>query len=221
MPYVTSVEATVFDFDFTLADSSQPITECVIRALVQLGFPSPTREQVLETIGLSLAQTFRLLTGRTDTDLERQFEHRFHICADQIMDRATHIYDPVLAVMHTLRTAHIRTGIVTTKLNQRVRNILTANHLEGYFDVIVGADDVSQAKPDPEGLLLALKKLHTAPASAAYIGDHIVDAQAASKAGIPFIAVLSGRHAGSAFGALPHIAVVESVRDVPSVLSLR
>jgi phosphoglycolate phosphatase len=217
---VTHVEAVIFDFDFTLADSSQPITECMIRALDQLGFPVPTPVKIAETIGLSLTETFRQLTGEANAELVREFVRCFHARADQIMDRATQVYDSVRPVMQTLRAAHIRTGIVTTKLNYRVRNILAANRLEEFFDVIVGADDVGQSKPDPEGLRLALQQLNVAPLSAAYVGDHIVDAQAASNAGIPFIAALSGRFTSGAFEAFPYIAIVESIRDLPYVLSL-
>ena len=214
------MEAIIFDFDFTLGDSSEPVTECVIRALEQLGFSAPTPEKVVETIGLSLAETLRHLTGETNKNLIRQFQDCFHAHADQIMDRRTRIYDSVPAVLRILRTAQVRSGIVTTKLNHRIRNILAVNQLEGLIDVIVGADDVAHTKPHPEGLLLALQKLRADPMSAVYVGDHLVDAQAASNAGIPFIAVLSGRHVGSAFWALPHVAIVESVRDVPGVLSL-
>ncbi len=36
---------------------------------------------------------------------------------------------------------------------------LTQNHMEQYFDVIVGHDDVKNGKPDPEGILTACRLL--------------------------------------------------------------
>jgi phosphoglycolate phosphatase len=48
---------------------------------------------------------------------------------------------------------------VSTKLNYRIRNILKRNNLVDIFDIVVGADNVSESKPDPEGLLLAMRCL--------------------------------------------------------------
>lgn len=213
-------EAAIFDFDFTLADSSQPITECVLYALNQLGFPAPDPADVVDTIGLSLPETFEHFTSQKDGDLEKRFARVFHARADQIMDSQTRIYECVPPVLYVLRRARMRTGIVTTKLNYRIRNILAVNRLEGFFDAIVGADDVGKTKPDPEGLLLALEQLGTHAEAAVYVGDHIIDAQAARNAGVPFIAALTGRHPRSAFELFPYVAIVESVRDLPCVLSL-
>ncbi len=61
---------------------------------------------------------------------------------------------------------------MSTKLNYRIRNILNMNQMEQLFDVIVGADDVLTPKPDPEGLLLALRLLGIGTNSAVYVGDH-------------------------------------------------
>ena len=60
------------------------------------------------------------------------------------------------------------------------------------FDVIVGGEDVARLKPDPEALLLALQRLGLSAVDVLYVGDHPVDAEAASRAGVPFMAVLTG-----------------------------
>ena len=211
-------QAAIFDFDFTLADSSPGIVECVSSALAQLGFDSPVTTRVVATIGLSLPDTFRELTGDTDPELARRFAHYFHGRADQCMDSLTTVFDCVHPVLTRLRTANLRTGIVTTKLNRRIRSILAANHMAELFDVIVGADDVAKTKPDPEGLLLALARLRVSSASAIYIGDHVIDAQAARGAGVPFIAVLTGKHSRAVFESYPHQAIVGSVEDLPGLL---
>jgi phosphoglycolate phosphatase len=213
-------EAIIFDFDFTLADSSSGIVECVGCALQQLGFQIPPAEQILDTIGLSLADTFRCLTGKTDTDMSMHFVHYFHEYADQIMDKQTSVYRCVQPVMQSLRRANIRSGIVSTKLNYRVLNILKNNNLDHLFDVIVGADDVAKAKPDPEGLLLALGSLGVISNAAIYVGDHIIDAEAAHMAGMEFVAVLSGRHLREHFEDIPHLAILGSIEELPVFLGL-
>jgi phosphoglycolate phosphatase len=214
------VEAVIFDFDFTLADSSEPIIECVQFAFEQLRLQVPERHKVLKTIGLSLSATFRQLTGQSDPGLHLRFTEFFHARADQIMDRRTTIYPSVPSVLRRLSDAGVKIAIVSTKLNYRIRNILTINGLSDFVTVIVGADNVVRTKPDPEGLLLAVDQLGSTPSSVIYVGDHIVDAEAASSGGIPFIAVLSGNHPRSVFQSLPHFAIVDSVGELPHLPGL-
>ena len=212
--------AVIFDFDFTLADSSKAIVECVAVALSELGFEAVPPEKIVETVGLTLGDTLTYLTGISDGGLARRFAQYFHHRADEIMNSATVMYESVRPVMRCLRTANLRTAIVSTKLNYRIKGILAANSLEKFVDVIVGADDVTNPKPDPEGLILAVRRLGVSPERAVYVGDHVVDAEAADNAGIFFIAVLSGRHLVSDFQHYAPCAIVESIRDLPQVLGL-
>jgi len=53
-----NIKAVIFDFDYTLADSSKGIIECINYALRELGLNSVTTDAACETIGLSLGDTF-------------------------------------------------------------------------------------------------------------------------------------------------------------------
>ena len=214
------MEAIIFDFDFTLADSSRGIVDCVGCALQELGFPIPSDEVVMDTIGLSLAETFKCLTGQTDVEMTAHFIRCFHHRADQVMDRLTLVYECVPPVLRSLRSATIRTGVVSTKLNYRIRNILKRNNLVDLFDIVVGADNVSESKPDPEGLLLAMRCLRVNSSAVLYIGDHLVDAETAQRAGVGFVAVLSGRHSRNHFQKVPHLAILDTVQQLPALLGL-
>ncbi len=56
--------------------------------------------------------------------------------------------------------------------------------LSDYFSCIIGAEEVNKLKPDPEGILLALKETETETNDAIIIGDMNVDFLAGKKAGI-------------------------------------
>lgn len=47
-----------------------------------------------------------------------------------------------------------------------------------------------------------------------YVGDHVVDAQAAQAAGIDFIAVLTGTAGREDFQKYPHVCIVKEVRQI-------
>ena len=71
----------------------------------------------------------------------------------------------------------------------------------------MGGEDVTEHKPHPEGLLTAVSSLRMKTGNVYYVGDSIVDALTAERAGVPFIAVLTGTTGESEFNELPNTAV--------------
>ncbi len=54
-----SYRTMLFDFDYTLGDSSRGIVMSVNAALTALNYPVPEPKDIRQTIGLSLNETFR------------------------------------------------------------------------------------------------------------------------------------------------------------------
>ena len=65
-----------------------------------------------------------------------------------------------------------------------------------------------------------MTSLSTLPRAAVYVGDHVIDAEAAWAAGVQFIGTLSGTSPRAALARRPHRVIVDGVEDVPSVLGL-
>jgi phosphoglycolate phosphatase len=62
----TEIHAAIFDFDYTLADSSEGCVECVNFAFQEMGLDRHSNEKICRTIGLSLKETFLTLSGDRD-----------------------------------------------------------------------------------------------------------------------------------------------------------
>jgi HAD superfamily hydrolase (TIGR01662 family) len=60
------------------------------------------------------------------------------------------------------------------------------------IEVVVGYHDVKRRKPDPEGLLLAMKRAGAKPEETLHIGDQAHDTEAARGAGVRAIGVTWG-----------------------------
>ena len=99
--------------------------------------------------------------------------------ADLVMTDGTRIYDGTEEVLRSLMEMKIKIGIVSTKFRFRIEEILEREGLKYCFDTIVGGEDVKSHKPDPEGLLKAVSILKGKRSNTIYVGDSIVDAQAA------------------------------------------
>ena len=214
------VQAIICDFDFTLADSSLGVVACVNEALASLGLQPALAERIHATIGLSLPHTLQALTGVVDPALAMEFTRHFVAHADQVMHGLTLLYPWVAETVQALRATGRRLGIVSSKYRYRIERILAEGGLAPHFEVIVGGEDVSRHKPDPAGLLLALQRLGLSAADVLYVGDHPVDAEAASRAGVPFMAVLTGTSDVASFAPHPVHSFLADFSYLPSKLQM-
>ena len=194
-----SYRTMLFDFDYTLGDSSRGIVMSVNAALTALNYPVPEPKDIRQTIGLSLNETFIRLTGCPDLKQAARFTQLFRAKADAVMVGQTDLYPGVREMLEKLQSRQIRTGIVTTKYHYRIDQILVRFGAAELINAIVGAEDVNQSKPDPQGILLAMQRLKSTPETTLYVGDSVVDALAARQAGIAFAAVLTGTTPAEAF----------------------
>ena len=81
----------------------------------------------------------------------------------------------------------VKTAISTNRTTT-INEVLKFHRLAGYFDLVVSALDVTRPKPDPESLYKIINHFQVRHDEAVYIGDSVVDAEAAHRAGIPLIA---------------------------------
>jgi phosphoglycolate phosphatase len=205
-----------FDFDYTLADSSPGIVECVNYALARLGLDPIAPAKIRKTIGLSLPETCLALTGRSD--LGQEFTSLFILRADEIMADLTVLMDSVPDTVQVLKKRGYQLGIVSTKFRRRIETILARENLLESFDVIVGGEDVTEFKPDPEGANLAMQRLECTPSNSIYVGDSRVDLETAKRAGLPFIALVTGPTTREEFLGDDVYRILERISDLPASL---
>jgi phosphoglycolate phosphatase len=134
------------------------------------------------------------------------------------MSKLTVLYESVPPMVEALREGGLRLAIVSTKYRRRITEVLRREALLHGFEVVIGGEDVKQHKPHPQGLFEAIEKLGCSPASVVYVGDSVVDAELAKRAGVPLIVVLSGVTPRTHFGTYEPLAVVEDVSHLPNVL---
>jgi len=215
-----SLRLVLFDFDYTLADSSAGAVECIDHALRQLGYPPVADDRAHRTIGLSLQETFVALAETPDLAHVPRFRELFLERAEQVMVDRTFVYPTVAGVTRALRQVGLQLGIVSTKYRRRIERILGECHLGEAFDLIIGGEDVTQEKPDPAGVQAAMHALESTPGQTLYVGDSLVDAHTAERAGVAFVAVLTGTTGAAAFNPYPVHAIIEDLQELPVLLEI-
>lgn len=115
----------IFDFDYTLGDSTDGIVICINYALESLGYDPADRETVRKTIGLHLEEVYRVLVsgqGKTlKPEEESEFARLFMEKADQVMTENSSFYPGALELAWEWKRQGYKLAIVTTKYHFALR----------------------------------------------------------------------------------------------------
>ena len=188
-----NIHHILFDFDYTLADSSEGIIASVNYALEQVGEKPADHEKIRHMIGHTLEDTFGRFVDPGDIKKIQTCKRLFMEFADTgAMVKNTVILKDVPETIRWLYENLYTLGIVSTKRRSTIEDTLIETELDDYFDVIIGYEDVKELKPDPAGLLKAVEELGGNKNDSVFVGDSVIDIQTAKNAGIPVIAVSSG-----------------------------
>jgi len=217
---VTAYRAVVFDFDLTLVESRPAFEDCHRFAARALGLPEPAPEAIARTIGTPLVRVVPWLYGAAGAAVVEEYVRVYQARADEMMAGLTTLIPGAAEAVRALDRAGLRLGIVSQKLRYRVEEVLEREGLLSSFAVVLGAEDVDEFKPDPGGLLRAVERLGATPDASLFVGDTAIDAETAARAGVAFVALLSGVTARQEFAAYPPLAFLDSVRDLPAYLGL-
>lgn len=211
MKYMTYL----FDFDYTLADSSRGIVLCFQTVLRRHGYTEVTDEAVKRTIGKTLEDSFSILTGITDPTRLATLRKEYGAEADMHMNVNTFLFEDAVSTLQTLKSKGARLGIISTKYRFRIQSFLRDKVPGDLFDIIVGGEDVTQPKPSPEGVLHAIRQLKVSPEEVVYIGDSTVDAETAQAAGVAFVGVTNGVTTAEELARYPHLKIMSTLAELP------
>lgn len=204
----------LFDFDYTLADSSRGIVTCFRIVLTRHGYTEVTDDDIKRTIGKTLEDSFSILTGITDATQLAGFKEEYRKEADTHMTVNTVLFLETKSVLVALKDSGARIGIISTKYRYRIKELLDQHFPANFMNIIVGGEDVKTAKPSPEGLLFALKQLHATKAETLYIGDSTVDAETAQAAGVAFAGVTHGVTTAKELAKYPHWKIMSTLNEL-------
>ncbi len=179
------IDALICDMDGTLFDSLGPVTNSFIETIVAGGGPRHTAQDIVAAFPKGSARPMLTeLLGRPCTDDDLAGYHRRLAEAS----RHTTPYDGIPETLVALADAGIRLALFTGADVPSLQMLLRGTGLIHHFEVLVGGDEVPHAKPAPDGILLACRRLNVHPSRAAYLGDGAPDMEAAHAAGVLAIA---------------------------------
>ena len=206
-----AVEAALLDVDGTLIDSNYEHALAWYRAFRQHGIVLPVW-RIHRAIGMGGDQLVPALVGE-EKDREQ---------GDEIRDTRDSLYKELIDEVEPLDGAHdlivelkergLRIVLASSSPEDELDHYLGLLDARGLADAWTTKDDVEATKPAPDLVLAALEKAGTQ--NAVMIGDTRWDIQAAAKAGVETIVVMTGGWSKQELLEAGAVAVFESVEEL-------
>ena len=156
--------ALLWDFDGTLVDSEPSWHAAESRLVAELGGPPIDEATARSLVGLALADSARTLlriAGREDLDADHYAEILNAYALDDMVASGVALRPGAADLLATARRVGVPCALVSMSFTSVLRQVVDTLP-EGSFAVIIGGDQVTRGKPDPEPYLSAASALGVA-----------------------------------------------------------
>lgn len=205
-------DAYIFDFDYTLADATEPVVGSFLYALEKMNLQKSSRQDIINTIGIPIGESYTILTGDDSEEGIELFKKYQKEKSDEITVPNTVFIGDAKEVLQILKNRGKKIGIVSSRWGQRINDIFENLNSRELIDFIIGTEHVENYKPNPEGLFKMIDMIDAK--NPLYIGDSYIDAQAAQNAKIDFVGVTTGTTSREKLESYPHVAVLDNLKDI-------
>ena len=186
-------KAVIFDLDGTLLDTLPDIHYYVNQTLTHYGYPTHSRENVMQFIGCGSRNLIKLSLpeGLTDQEISERHDYYNENYTKSGSPR-TKLFDGIKEVVKTLKDRGYKVAILTNKPQETTNDVHARYMSDMGFDLVVGQSGKVKVKPDPTAAKQILKDLDVLPENCYFVGDGETDVMTSINLGSNGIAVLWG-----------------------------
>ena len=187
------VRAILFDLDGTLIDSAPDLGAAADRLRTDRGLESLPLHAYRPLAGTGARGMLSVAFGITPEHpdfpgLREEFFSNYERC----MTQRTYAFDGVQSLIEQLQQRRLPWGVVTNKAARFTEPLTRAMPLFASAGVVISGDTTPHAKPHPEPLFEAARRMGVAPARCIYVGDDERDIVAGLAAGMATVAATYG-----------------------------
>ncbi|MDO4442955.1 MAG: HAD-IA family hydrolase [Slackia sp.] len=184
------LNAVLFDNDGTLVDTHDLLLDSFRHATrTVLGRTIPN-EVLMAKVGQPLS--VQMWDFADDAEVHDELLRVYRAFNEKFHDERISLFPGTREALDALRSAGFSLGVVTSKMHPLAQRGLEVLGVADYFDCLVGADDCTKHKPDPDPVVLGARLIGAAPERCAFVGDSPFDVQAGNDAGCYTAAVTWG-----------------------------
>jgi HAD superfamily hydrolase (TIGR01549 family) len=182
----------ILDIDGTLVNSNMAHALAWQQSLQENGFDVPL-ERIQSLIGMGGDNLLPALVEiEKETEIGKKIsERRSHVFKSEHFP-TLQAFPQTRELLQRMKQAGLKLVVATSATSEEAEKLLQLAGADGLIDSVTTASDAENSKPDPDVIHAALGKLGCAPDQVIMLGDTPYDIQAAQKAGVRTVAVLSG-----------------------------
>jgi phosphoglycolate phosphatase len=189
----SSLQAVLFDLDGTLIDSAPDLGAAADRMRTDRSLPSLPLADYRPMAGAGARGMLGIAFGLTPESpefatLREEFFRNYE--ARMLLD--THVFAGVAELVDELVARGLSWGIVTNKAARFTDPLVAAIPQFATASAVVSGDTTPHAKPHPEPLLEAARRMNVDPTRCIYVGDDERDIVAGRAAGMTTLAATYG-----------------------------
>lgn len=176
----------IFDCDGTLVDTFKLIEQVVIKTFEEI-LPDyyMSEEEAHTFFGPFLNDSFKKYFTNHD-DIENAIETYRKYC-DELLPKYIKTYDGIDELLKKIKQLGYYVAVVSNKISRVIYDGFDICNVSEYFDLVVGAEMLKAAKPDPDGIYQVMN--HYQVNNTVLVGDTFIDMDTAKNANINFIGV--------------------------------
>lgn len=179
-------KAILFDLDGTLLDSAVHFHSILIKLAQDANLPAPDIKAVRHWASNGAAVMVEQCLGipQQSDQHQRLCDHFLDLYDDEV-HQSCPLFEGIEPLLRELSRRNIPIGIITNKGRRFYQHIEPQLNPISTIAIGITRDDVTEIKPDPEGLYICSNTLSVPVSECLYIGDHQRDIEAAHNASMP------------------------------------
>ncbi|MGY3750588.1 HAD family hydrolase [Vagococcus acidifermentans] len=188
-----SIKGIIFDMDGLLFDTEKVYSEVNIRLAKEFGLTGYDDAYYLTEVGLSDEEVFQKylhdFSEHRAEVIKSFFEETRQATMHEFRTNGAPVKPYVVPLLEYLQEVRIPAVIASSNMKHYIEVLLEKSNIQNYFKGIVSADDVKNAKPDPEIVHKAVELLETPNVETLMLEDSINGIRAAHAAKVPVVMV--------------------------------
>jgi N-acetyl-D-muramate 6-phosphate phosphatase len=192
-PFFRGVRAVLFDLDGTLIDSAPDLGAAADEMRRTRGMASKPMAEYRPHVGSGARGMLQVAFGMDAQHLEYdRYKEEFFALYEKCLTQRTRLFDDVELLVRSLMERGLLWGVVTNKAQRFTGPITLSMGLFDSASAVISGDTTAHAKPHPEPLLEAARRMCLPPAQCIYVGDDERDIRAGRSAGMWTVAARYG-----------------------------
>jgi len=184
-----SIKLIIFDLDGTLVDAYTAIENSFNYVMRALGLKAQSKISIRRAVGWGDISLLKPYVPKQDLERALSLYRKHH---KHSLLKYSRLYPRARSLLRRLKSRGYKLAVASNRPTKFSLILLKHLRILNYFDYVLCADKLKHGKPWPEILNKIIKRFVFKKSQVLYVGDMVIDAQAARRARVKAVIVAGG-----------------------------